>query len=243
MVSIVFYNMKVMFTIIALALSMGLPVVYAEQQSSVYTPNECIFTANIEKSWVFFTERPWVIGSVVNCDDGILYHQVDSVYVRILDINGDVIDDHWKANHDTARTEFDKPTKYIFNDNVYRGGGIGMNADVSGLKTIHIKPNQYFFYMPQINSVDFDSMGVYTIELTYGNYIRTINFAVLNPYGIEDEPCSDVKENRILYQSNQKYYLKMLEEAELYNNGKRDMKIEQAKSYKVEKIDNFGGCL
>jgi len=150
--------------------------------------NDCIFTSYLEKSWVFFQERPWVTGSVINCDDGIQYHLKDTVYVRILDINGDLVDDNWipKARHNVA--EDGKPQKYVFNDSVYRGGGIGGNADVSQVEVIHIRENQYFFYMPQIHSIDFEHRGIYQIELTYNTHINTIWFAVLDPEKRWDEP-------------------------------------------------------
>ncbi len=120
------------------------------------TQEECIFTSHLEKSWIFFQERPWVTGSMINCDDGIQYHLKDTVYIRILDINGDLI-----------------------------GGG---NADVSQVEVIHIRENQYFFYMPQIHSIDFEHRGIYQIELTYNNHTNTIWFAVLDPEKRWDEP-------------------------------------------------------
>ena len=33
---------------------------------------------------------------------------------------------------------------------------------------------------PQIHEIDFEHRGIYQIELTYGNYINTIWFAVLD---------------------------------------------------------------
>ena len=146
---------------------------------------ECIFTAYIEKSWVTFRERPWVIGTVYNCDESIEYQKKDTLYIRILDINGDVIDDGWKP--EARANPVETPNKYIFNDQVYRGGSQG-NADVTGDKVIYIRENQYFFYMPQIHSLDFEHRGIYQIELTYNNEKRIILFAVLDPEKRWDKP-------------------------------------------------------
>lgn len=146
---------------------------YAEEQQ-----DECIFTSYLEKSWIQFQERPWVTGSVINCDEGIENHKRDSVYIRILDINGDVVDDGWKP--EARANPVETPNKYIFNDQVYRGGSQG-NADVTNEKVIYIRDNQYFLYLPQIHSIDFEHRGVYQIELTYGVHTNTIWFAVLDP--------------------------------------------------------------
>lgn len=167
-------------TILSLALLMLIPgVVYASHESIPIEEQGCIFSADIEKSWVFFQERPWVSGDVYNCDESIQYQLKDTVYVRILDINGDLVDDDWKDNRNTVN-EDDTPTKYIFNDQVYRGGAQG-NADTTETETIYIKENQYFFYMPQIHSLDFEHRGFYQIELTYNKEVRTIWFVVLDP--------------------------------------------------------------
>lgn len=142
---------------------------------------ECVFTSHLEKSFIYFQERPWVLGYVSNCDDGIENHKKDFVYMRILDVNGDLLDDKWipEARHTVKGDQ--PPQKYVFNDSVYRGGGLGGNADVSGKDVVHISPDHYFFYMPQIHSIDFEHMGVYQLELTYGNYTNIIPFAVLDP--------------------------------------------------------------
>ena len=157
-------------------------MVYAshETEPNLEEDESCIFTGYIQKSWIKFTESPWVTGWVINCDEGIQYQLKDTVYVRILDINGDLVEDDWKARKDTAKTESSNPTKYIFNDQVYRGGAQG-NADVSEAETIYISENQYFFYIPQINEIDFEHRGIYQIELTYNKEIRIIWFAVLDP--------------------------------------------------------------
>jgi len=156
-------------------------MVYAshESESNLEEDESCIFTAYIEKSWVKFQERPWVTGWVYNCDEGIPYHLKDTVYVRILDINGDLIEDDWKDNKNSIKSK-NHPTKYIFNDQVYRGGARGA-SDNTEAETIYIKENQYFFYMPQIHSIDFEHRGLYQIELTYNKEVRTIWFAVFDP--------------------------------------------------------------
>jgi len=63
---------------------------------------------------------------------------------------------------------------------VYRGGAQG-NADVTEAETVYIRENQYFFYMPQIHSIDFEHRGIYQIELKYGEHVRTVWFAVFDP--------------------------------------------------------------
>ena len=168
------------FTILAAVFSIIAIIISVNESYGEIDNQECVFSADIEKSWIMFGERPWVTGFIVNCDDGIQYHLKDTVYVRILNINGDVIQDSWKPKKDTARTQHNNPSKYIFNDQVYRGGA-QVNADVSKAETIHINKNQYFFYLPQIQELDFDHRGIYQIELTYNKQIKTIWFAVLDP--------------------------------------------------------------
>lgn len=186
--------MKYKIIILSIILFTLIPsIVYASYDNPI-DEQSCLFTAYIEKSWIFFQDHPWVTGSVINCDGGIENHKKDFVYVRILDINGDLVDDKWipEARHNVAEDEM--PQKYVFNDSVYRGGGLGGNADVSFDKVIHIRENQYFFYMPQIHSIDFEHRGIYQIELTYGNHIRYIWFAVLDPsiWWEDDEKIDDL---------------------------------------------------
>ena len=163
---------------------------------------KCIFTAHIEKSWVFFPDRPWVTGSVINCDSNE-YHEKDRVFVRILNINGDLVEDNWLPDHTTTRSI--DPEKYIFTDHVYRKGSYTGNYEL-GLHggTISIRPNQYFFYLPQIHSIDFDHRGIYQIELTYGNHVRTVWFATFSPdiswkddEKKEADPCVDYTDKLI----------------------------------------------
>lgn len=168
--------MKSTSVLLGIIIIFGISVIGVNQ--SFAEKNECVFTANIEKSWVIFLERPWVTGTVYNCDESIEYQKKDTVYIRILDINGIVIDDGWKPK--ARDNPIETPNKYIFNDQVYRGGSQG-NADVTGDKVIYIRENQYFFYMPQIHSLDFEHRGIYQIELTYNNEQRTIWFAALDP--------------------------------------------------------------
>lgn len=184
--------------IAALLLLIPISLAYASSEEEVI--EECEFTADIEKSWVFFTERPWVTGYVYNCDSNE-YHEKDTVFVRILDINGDLVEDGWKPQKNTGK-QLPLVTKYVFNQDVYRGGFRG-NANVEGIDVVHIRTNQYFFYMPQIHSIDFDHKGVYQIELTYGDHVRTIWFASLNPdLPIHEEeeidPCLDYEDRLVL---------------------------------------------
>jgi len=173
------YEITIILAAIMILLIPG--VVYASHEPEpVEESQDCMFTAYLEKSWIKFQERPWVTGWVYNCDEGIQYQLKDTVYVRILDINGDIIEDDWKARKDTAKTQNNNPTKYIFNDNVYRGGSHGGTENTED-KVIYLRENQYFFYMPQIHSIDFEHRGIYQIELTYNNEVRTIWFAVLDP--------------------------------------------------------------
>ncbi|MCZ6583061.1 MAG: hypothetical protein O6761_07830 [Thaumarchaeota archaeon] len=181
---------------------------YASHEGSTWTWNEgygpeqtkeCEFTAYIEKSWVFFTERPWVTGFVSDCDSNE-YHEKDRVFVRVLDINGDLVEDNWLPKNPTNKVEI--VSQYVFTEHVYRAGSFTGNANVEKVEVVHIKPNQYFFYMPQINSVDFEHRGVYQIELTYGDHVRTIWFASLSPDipwyldQVYSDPCIDF-ENKL----------------------------------------------
>lgn len=164
--------------------------------------DECIFTANIEKTWVNFGDRPYVFGTVKNCDSNDIYKK-DFVFVKILDEDGNLVDDKWQPDKVTAKTN--KPTKYAWNDNVYRGGGLGMNADVSEERTIYIDKDTYFFYMPQITQIDFKHRGVYQLEVKYGDHTIFVNFATLSPdifYATEIEEYCETQADRTKYLEN-----------------------------------------
>jgi len=136
---------------------------------------------------------------VYNCDYLIDEYKKDFVYIQILDINGNIIEDNWIRGSSTNLPVYSSelpdilqgwvpdriatppppPVEYSFSQDVHRGGFRG-NAVTSQAETIHIRPNQYFFYMPQIHELDFEHRELYQIELTYGKHIRTIWFAVLD---------------------------------------------------------------
>lgn len=169
--------MKILLLIPLLTLCI-IPV-FADQE-------ECTFTAYIEKSWVNFGDRPWVSGFVDNCDDKIQYHLKDFVHWQIKDINGDIVTENWHFAKNSATNEAKlrdtQPSKYKGIDDVFRGYGIkGANADTTEAKTYYLRENQYFFYLPQIHSIEFEHSGIYQIELTYSDYTRTVWFAVLDP--------------------------------------------------------------
>jgi len=178
-------------------------MVYASHEShpNLEEDESCIFTAYIEKSWISFPDDPWVSGFVYNCDSNE-YHEKDRVFVRVLDINGDLVEDNWLPKNPTNKDEI--VSQYVFTEHVYRKGSFTGNANVESVEVIHIKPNQYFFYMPQINSVDFEHRGIYQIELTYGDHVRTIWFATFSPdiwwendEVAEEDPCIDYKDKII----------------------------------------------
>ncbi len=174
--------MKLLF-ILPLLVLLFIPV-FADDE--VIQQDGCIFTSWIEKSWVLFQERPWVSGFVYNCDDGIDYYLKDFVHVRILDIDGNLVDDNYYYNKMIRKTI--TPEKYVFSDLVYREGSFTGNVNVEKVEVVYIKPNQYFFYMPQIHSIDFEHRGIYQIELSYGNHVNTIWFAVFDPGKFWQDP-------------------------------------------------------
>ena len=151
---------------------------------------ECVFTSSITKSWVMFGERAGLQGFVINCDSNIDYWKQDTVYIRILDNEGNLVTDKSGGfNSDTKPSKTDQltPEKYVYNDQVYRGGSQG-NADVSEGETVTIHKNMYFSYMPQINSLDFEHRGLYWAEITYNDKVNMVNFITLDPAKLyEDE--------------------------------------------------------
>ena len=165
-------------------------MVYASHESEVNIEEDdsCIFTGYIEKSWVKFQERPWVTGFVVNCDPEFAwqyfssndegYFEKDRVFVRILDINGDLVESGNHLKDNSARYDDIETSPYVMNYVVNRSGEY---KNTSGKDTVTVYPNQYLFYMPQILSLDFEHRGIYQIELTYDEEVRTVWFAVLDP--------------------------------------------------------------
>lgn len=191
----------VVMSLLVFAILLIPSVAYAGHEGSTWTWNEgygpeeikeCQFTASIEKSWVFFTERPWVTGFVNDCE---VYHyfEKDRVFVRILDINGDLVEDTWQP-YSVKTDPLVAPSLYEFTYDVYRDGARG-GTNVEKDTLVYIAPNQYFFYMPQINALDFDHRGIYQIELTYGDHVRTIWFASLSldiPWQLDKVPSEDL---------------------------------------------------
>ena len=139
--------------------------------------DDCSFTASLEKSWIYYSESPWVRGSVVDCDNRYLQDK-DRVYVKLLDINGDRIDGKWKGID--AATNSRNPSQYEYTLSVYRGGALGF-FDSTKVPAITLNENEYFFYMPSISPLDFDHRGVYQIQLRYGDHTQVIWFATLSP--------------------------------------------------------------
>ena len=180
-----------------------------ESESNLEVDESCIFTAFIEKSWVFFTERSWVTGWVTGCDsqsweytpNEILYAMKDTIQVKILDIDGNLVDDHIADKDNIPFSDEIVYSKYSFRDYVYRGGQITAHLDAAHKGPQYLQENQYYFEMPQINSRDFEHRGVYQIELTYGDHVRTIWFAVLNPElrwdEVEPDPCLEYYEKEL----------------------------------------------
>lgn len=187
---------------------------YASHEGFTFTYNEgygpepvieCEFTAYIEKSWIFFTERPWISGWIKDCDSGV-YWEKDRIFVRILDINGDLVEDTWQPTNPTNKEEI--VSQYTFTEHVYREGSFTGNANVEKVEVVNLTPNQYFFYMPQINSIDFEHRAIYQVELTYGSHVKTIWFASLDPQlpwnadeAPEEDPCNDYKNKLILLEN------------------------------------------
>lgn len=206
----------------------------------------CIFTANIEKTWITFGEKPKVWGTVYDCDSNEI-HEKNRVFVKILDINGDVVQDSWQSDKKTAKTS--KPSLYEFNQDVYRERGFRGNANVQGVEVIHIQPNEYFFYMPQINSLDFDHRGIYAIELTYGNYVRYVSFATLSPtlfWNLDEIPekdiCDDYREKLIRLDNTLKAFEKELVRLELRGLAEKYLNQVDVIKSQEDKIDALGQC-
>lgn len=156
-------------------LSLLIIPVYGETESK-----DCIFTAYIADSWSYvpFGDHVRVSGQVINCDDNIQYFEKNRIDIRILDVNGNVLEDNWQPAKITSNSQ--QAAKYEFTDDVYREKGFRGNFDNSQGDKIHIKPNQYSFYIPQINSLDFKHGGIYQVELTYGEHVRFVNFRTLD---------------------------------------------------------------
>ncbi len=174
------YTMKLLIRIPFLALFF-IPA-FAEEQSY----EQCVFTGHIQKSWATFGERPWITGFVYNCDDNIEYHLKDFVHWQINHLDGKPVDGGymtWKPiASERTLVESERPSKYKGIDDVFRGYGIkGANADTTEAKTYYLHKNQYFFYLPQIHSIDFEHRGIYYVEISYGNHIEKVYFAVLDP--------------------------------------------------------------
>ncbi len=166
--------------------------------------DDCIFTANLEKSWIYYSESPWVRGSVLNCDVREIQN-IDRVYVKLFDINGDRIDRDWKGQSYVSVTS--NPSNYEFVYSVYREGGANGNVFYTDEGAVKINANEYFFEMPSISSSQFKHREIYQIELTYGDYTQQIFFAVLNPdipFWQEEgyvDSCTDYQ-NKIIQYNN-----------------------------------------
>lgn len=227
------------FVIGALLLLIPISAAFAAPEENVV--KECIFTANIEKSWVFFTEKPWVTGIVKNCDsqsweytsNELLYSTKDTVKIKIFDINGNLVDDHIATGKTKVPvTDGITYSKYSFNDHVYRGGHIAAHQDAAHEGSQYLQEDRYFFEMPQINSRDFEHRGVYKIELVYGDHTREIWFAALSPdipwyleAKAESNSCIDNKDKLIRLDNTLKSLEKQIVRFEMLGN---DQKVQAA---------------
>jgi hypothetical protein len=156
---------------------------FAEEQTE-----ECIFTGFLEKSWMYYAETPWIRGSVINCDTAHTVTQrllqQDRIHVQILTIDGQIIGDNLRGEYD-------------YHYDVYREGNSQGNFFNDKVPSVTINPNEYFFYMPSINSLHFDHRGIYQIQISYNEHVKILYFAVLNPNVWYEDPeyCVDINEN------------------------------------------------
>lgn len=188
-------NKFIYFLIFPIFVILLVPV-FAEEETE-----KCNFTASLEKSWIYYGETPFLTGFVINCDTGGTQEardlSRDRVHIKLLDINGERIDENWLGS--TKYTGSSNPTQYQYVENVYREGQGGNIASDNTKELVRLKPNQYFMYLPVINPLDFHHREAYQIQLTYAEYTKTIWFAVFNPnvYWEDPEYCENAQEKLI----------------------------------------------
>ncbi len=158
--------------------------------SAEETEDECIFTVNIEKSWIYYNESPWVRGTILDCDTSHTatqrLAQQDRIHVELFDINGERLDEDWTPQGVYSNSR--NPTTYNYYYDVYREGNANGNFFNDKVPSITINPNEYFFYLPTIVNPDFNHREIYQIKITYSEHVRWIQFAVLNPNVWYDDP-------------------------------------------------------
>lgn len=138
----------------------------------------CKFTAYIDKSFRKFTERIQVFGFVhPNCSTHDVWNSY-KVHIKVVDMEGNVVQDNWKSK---ARDNIDKnerPSLYEF-DAVIQETGVRLAQDENTARHYKVYPNQYYTSIPQLNSVHFEKMVVYAVEVSYGSKTVTKNFVII----------------------------------------------------------------
>lgn len=138
----------------------------------------CKFTAHIDKTIRKFTERIQVFGFVhPNCETQNLWESY-RVNVKIVDMDGNVIEDNWLSKARLKVEKEQRPSLYEF-DAIIQETGVRLQQDENTGRHYKVYPYQYYTSVPQLNSVHFDAMVVYSVQVTYGNMTVSNNFLIL----------------------------------------------------------------
>ena len=148
----------------------------AEEQTVI--ENDCKFTANIDKSVRQMGEDIQVFGFVhPDCDTHDLWDSY-KVRVKVVDMNGKLVQDDWIPEARLLVDESDRPSLYEF-DAIIQEVGVRLQEDRNTGKNYHVYPNNYYVSIPQLNSIHFELGVVYQVQVSYGDMVVSHNFIII----------------------------------------------------------------
>jgi len=174
-------KMKYRTIVLTVALLVLIPgIVYASHEPEPVPIEEqpCVFTSYIDRSVRTFTERIQVWGYVhPNCDSYELWDSY-KVHIKVVNMEGEVVEDDWIPKARDSVDEEDRPTLYEF-DAIIQEVGLRLAKDSMNETNHKVYPNMYYVEIPQLNSIHFELMRVYAVEASYGNMTVSHNFVII----------------------------------------------------------------
>lgn len=163
------------------------------------------FTLYAESNIIPLNEYAFFFGQVVGIEPKD-YSFNGNVLIQVLDMNGNLVEDNWKSDKDTAKSvnSASKATKSEFRALINNGKTFlttQNDANIfgdQGAKSIRpVLENGYRAYV-KIDSTIYDPWNAYTLRVTHDGLIREKIFMVTdynNSYFIENEVCTGEKKN------------------------------------------------
>jgi len=143
------------------------------------------FTLHAEKTIHTLNEYAFFWGQVIGIEPTD-YSFNGNVLVQILDSSGELLEDNWRASHDTARTAQDvKATKSEFRAQINNGKTFLVTQNDAnifgdqGSKSIRpILENGYRIFI-KIDPIIYTAGEQYTLKVTHDGMVKSVNFRII----------------------------------------------------------------